>query len=83
MKILFFARLRELHGSESFEIDDVECPASVAGLRDLLCARLGEDLAAELRDTNVFCAVNQKVADESQAISAGDEIAFFPPMTGG
>ena len=83
MKILFFARLRELHGSDACEIDDSDCPGSVGELRTLLCERLDAAMAAELGEPNVFCAVNRKVADDDHAIGAGDEIAFFPPMTGG
>jgi molybdopterin converting factor subunit 1 len=83
MKVLFFARLRELNGGDGCEIDDADCPATVAELRALLRGRLAADIAAQLGDPNVFCAVNQRVADEDQAITPADEIAFFPPMTGG
>lgn len=83
MKVLFFARLRELHGSESLEIDDSECPVDVAALRQLISTRVNGDLADAMADPNVFCAVNQRVVDEDFALAADQEIAFFPPMTGG
>lgn len=83
MKILFFARLRDALGRETWELDDTQCPATVGALRASLCDQLPAELAEELTDKNVFCAVNKKVANEDTSISASDEIAFFPPMTGG
>lgn len=83
MKILFFARLRELLGSDCFEIADADCPADVAALRAMLRLSVNAQLAESLADPNVFCAVNQKVAGEDQPLKSSDEVAFFPPMTGG
>ena len=83
MKILFFARLREAFGSDSLELDAGAVPATVGELRALLIARAEGDFAEAIGDPNVFCAVNQRVVDDSTAISGADEIAFFPPMTGG
>jgi molybdopterin converting factor subunit 1 len=83
MKILFFARLREALGSETLSIPDEECPADVAGLRRLLLTRASGDFADALGDDNVFCAVNQRVVSDDHPLSAADEVAFFPPMTGG
>ena len=83
MKVLFFARLRELLGSDSLEIADADCPADVAALRQLVCSRVDAELAEAMEDPNVFCAVNQRVVDEDFALAPDQEIAFFPPMTGG
>ena len=83
MKVMLFARLREIHGDDSVAIDDGECPASVAALRVLLRERVAGELAEALADPNVFCAVNQRVVDEQHPLRATDEVAFFPPMTGG
>jgi molybdopterin synthase sulfur carrier subunit len=83
VKILFFARLRELLGSDYVEVVDAECPADVASLRALLIASQGGEFADALGDPNVFCAVNQQVVDPGHPLSGTDEIAFFPPMTGG
>lgn len=82
VKILYFASLREALGrsEESFEL-----PASIATvgeLRALLCAR-GEDWIALAPGKAVRAAVNQELAQAGAAIKAGDEIAFFPPVTGG
>lgn len=83
MKILFFARLRELNGAPSVELSEVSAPQTVAELRHILRQTVTEQLAEALGDANVFCAVNQQVVDDSFCVSPGDEIAFFPPMTGG
>ncbi|WOJ98656.1 MoaD/ThiS family protein [Congregibacter brevis] len=80
---MFFARLRELLGEDSVEIADADCPADVAALRSMLRLTVNADLAESLADPNVFCAVNQKVVKEDQPLASSDEVAFFPPMTGG
>ncbi len=83
VKVLFFARLREVLGVSS---ESIELPAGVStvgGLRSHLINRGGawSDAFAEGRAVRV--AVNQDMAQASTAIKAGDEIAFFPPVTGG
>jgi len=83
VKILFFARLKEQLGSASVEIADTDCPADVAALRTMLRLCVNADLAESLADPNVFCAVNQKVVSDGHALTSSDEVAFFPPMTGG
>ena len=82
VKILFFAGLREAlgRGGESLEL-----PAGVAnvgGLRDLLAAR-GEPWAALATTKNLRVAVNQQMVGFEAPVKAGDEVAFFPPVTGG
>lgn len=83
MKVMFFARLRELLGDDSLEIDDKDCPADVAALRTLLRQSVKAELAESLSDPNVLCAVNQKVVNDEHTLASSDEVAFFPPMTGG
>ena len=83
VKVLYFARLREALGTAG---EEIALPASVStleGLRAVLSARGGtwsEELAANRR---VRAAVNQVMADEQTAVADGDEVAFFPPVTGG
>lgn len=77
----FFAALREQLGAA----EELGLPAgsNVAALRALLMAR-GER-HAELLDPRraVRCAVNKAMAPESTPLADGDEVAFFPPVTGG
>ena len=81
--ILYFARLRESFGRAS---EQMALPADVrdlAGLRRVLMSR-GGAWADELADGKpIRAAVNQDVAHGDTRIQDGDEIAFFPPVTGG
>lgn len=81
--IIYFARLREALGKAS---EQLPLPAGVHdlnGLRDLLVAR-GGAWATELAGGRaVRAAVNQDMAQGNVSIRDGDEVAFFPPVTGG
>ena len=83
VKLLFFAALREQLGTMA---EEVELPAGVttlAGLRDHLRARGGNYEKALSERTLVRMAVNQEMAQPTAKLAAGDEVAFFPPVTGG
>jgi molybdopterin synthase sulfur carrier subunit len=83
VKVLYFASLRERVGKGS---EEVELPAGIAtlgALRTHLIARGGAWETSLGGNKSVRMAVNQDMAAASAAISAGDEIAFFPPVTGG
>lgn len=81
--LLYFARLREAFGLST---EQAELPAQVKDVRSLtewLRQRRGvwqEELAP---GKPVRVAVNQDVASADTAVRDGDEIAFFPPVTGG
>jgi molybdopterin synthase sulfur carrier subunit len=80
VKILYFASLKEALGMAG---ESVELPAGVAtvgALRDWLVSRGREKLASA---KNLRCAVNQDMAGLDAPVREGDEIAFFPPVTGG
>jgi molybdopterin synthase sulfur carrier subunit len=82
VKILFFAGLREALGvgSESLVLPvDI---GTVGALRDLLAAR-GEPWSALATMKNLRIAVNQQMVGLEAAVKPGDEVAFFPPVTGG
>lgn len=81
IKILYFASLAETLGTKS---ENIEADASdVAALLETLRAR-GEPYASAFAgDVRVLSAVNQEMASIDTAIKAGDEVAFFPPVTGG
>lgn len=82
LKVLYFASLREALGSSA---EEIELPAGVGttgALRDHIAAR-GEPWAALGRAKNLRCAVNQAMVGFEATLSEGDEIAFFPPVTGG
>ena len=81
--VFYFARLRESLGKAS---EELAVPAGVHdldGLRAFLVRR-GGAWASELAGTRpVRAAINQDMADGESPIKDGDEIAFFPPVTGG
>ena len=79
--ILYFASLREALGVEREIIELPDSVATLGNLRDWLVAR-GGDWSA-LNNGRVRAALNQSLALPDAAIAAGDEVAFFPPVTGG
>lgn len=83
VKVLYFAGLREQVGKGSEEID---LPAGIKTLGELrahLIARGGSWQASLGANKAVRMAVNQDMAQAGAPIKAGDEVAFFPPVTGG
>ena len=81
VKILYFAALREALGVTAEDFDLPAGIASVGALRDCLAARGGD--WRRLAAANVKAAVNQRMAGADAAVGEGDEVAFFPPVTGG
>ena len=82
IKLLFFASLREQLGAG----EEIELPrgvTTVGALREHLAARGGAWATALEKKRNVRAAVNQDMAGATATLKAGDEIAFFPPVTGG
>lgn len=83
VKVLYFAGLREQVGTRG---EDLQVPAgvtTVAGLRALLMARGGAWQSALAQGKALRVAVNQEMAQPTTPVKPGDEIAFFPPVTGG
>ena len=81
VQVLYFAGLREALGLAG---ETVEAPAGVATvgqLRDWLATGGGRAALAAAR--NLRCALNQEMTDTAAALADGDEVAFFPPVTGG
>jgi len=81
-RILFFAGLREALGTGSEALALPAGIATVGALRDHLAAR-GEPWTALATTKNLRAAVNQQMVGPDAPLRAGDEVAFFPPVTGG
>ncbi|MCY4017094.1 MAG: molybdopterin converting factor subunit 1 [Gammaproteobacteria bacterium] len=83
LRIRYFASVREAMGREG---EGMELPADVATVADLirhLRATHSDFDRLHANGETVLAAVNQTVAGPGQALGEADEIAFFPPMSGG
>jgi molybdopterin synthase sulfur carrier subunit len=83
MKILYFAWIRAKIGIAAEDIAPPAGVATVGALLDWLAGR-GPAYAEALQNRFVVkTAVNQEYVNDDHPIAAGDEIALFPPVTGG
>ena len=80
LKVLFFAALRD-----QLNTAELNWPASAATVAELQqqLQQQGEPWASALARPDLLCARNQVFCTADDAISSDDEIAFFPPVTGG
>lgn len=81
IKVRLFASLRELPGAEDFEIppEGIQ-PHTVEALFEMAAARIP---SLRQRRDRILVAVNQNHSNWSTVICDGDEVAFFPPVSGG
>ena len=81
VQIKYFASIREAvgRGSEEWETG----AATLAQLRAEMLTRGGAYAEALAPGRALRMALNQVMADEAAALTAGAEVAFFPPVTGG
>ncbi|MBW3696504.1 molybdopterin synthase sulfur carrier subunit [Vibrio sp. T187] len=78
--VLFFAQTRELVGVDSVEVDAEF--QTVEAIRQHLVSQPGKwELALE--EGKLLAAVNQSIVPLNTEVKDGDEVAFFPPVTGG
>jgi len=87
IRIKLFATLREALGQSEFDLSLAtlvpgDKPVDVAAVKALLSHR-GVDWHEALNQPNVVHALNHKVVFTDALVAEGDELAFFPPMTGG
>ena len=82
IEVKYFAMLREAleTGSETVELSAES--ATVADVRSKLCEDAAHKQAFE-SVKRIRAAVNGEMAPETAAVKDGDEVAFFPPVTGG
>lgn len=81
IRVLFFASLREQLDCAELQVDAGEC-RTLTELREQLSGR-GESWRRALADPSLQAALNREVAFGEAALNSGDEVAFFPPVTGG
>lgn len=83
MKLLYFAWIRTRIGQAEEELDPPAEVATVADLLGWLEGRGGGYAEALARSDLIRVAVNQEFATPETPVAAGDEVALFPPVTGG
>jgi MoaE-MoaD fusion protein len=81
LQVRLFAVLRERAGCETLEIELAEGATVADALRSLSAE--SEPLATAVEAMPVVMAVNRAYADEGTTLSAGDELALIPPVSGG
>jgi sulfur-carrier protein len=83
LTILYFAWLRERVGVSEETLSLPNGPVPIGELIGILAARSAGHAAAFENRRTIRCAINQEFADPATLVQPGDEIAFFPPVTGG
>lgn len=78
INVLFFARYSEVIGLDSLKMEGDF--ATVEAVRQALA---GDPEFAVLNETSLMCARNQELCTLDEPLQSGDEVAFFPPVTGG
>lgn len=81
IKIVFFAALREQLDCAELSIS----PSDVNNVADVkkLLSDNSEQWHKTFTNTSLLSAVNHDMVDDNHLVQAGDEVAFFPPVTGG
>lgn len=83
IKVLYFARLKEAVNYSSEDIDLPEAIKTVTALKNYLSQR-GEIWVNLFNGKQIVrAAINHVLVDDLAVINSGDEVAFFPPVTGG
>ncbi|MCU1760314.1 molybdopterin converting factor subunit 1 [Pseudomonas sp. 14P_8.1_Bac3] len=78
LTVKFFARYREALGVDAVQVEGDF--ATVEDVRGLLAQREGAEVLSE---QNLMCARNEDLCQLDEPVSDGDEVAFFPTVTGG
>ena len=81
LTIHYFAGYREQLGLDREQLAWQPALASIGALRQLLVERGGN--WTQLAARNLMCARNQELCSPAEPLADGDEVAFFPPVTGG
>ncbi|MCL1078065.1 molybdopterin synthase sulfur carrier subunit [Parashewanella spongiae] len=82
INVLFFAQVRELLGCSKLSVEPSAEIHNADTLREHL-ARKNDKWAKVMASDKLLVAINQELCPWDMVISDGDEIAFFPPVTGG
>jgi molybdopterin synthase sulfur carrier subunit len=83
LTVRFFASLRERLGTGELKLAWHAGLANVEALIDALGREHGPRWQEALAEPNLIVARNHAVAGRNSPLAGGDEIAFYPPVTGG
>jgi len=83
VRVLYFAWLKERVGKSEQKVDLPPGVNTVGELIDWLAANSPSHAEAFAARTAIRAAVNQDFATPATPVAPGDEVAFFPPVTGG
>ena len=78
MKILYFASLKENLNTSDEDLA-FKSPVKISTIKKELIQKYGKHHFPK----NILCAVNHEIASEDTLVNETDEVAFFPPVTGG
>jgi molybdopterin synthase sulfur carrier subunit len=82
IKVLFFGRFKDELGQSKVAVAATDL-TTINDLRDTLIDMHTPKWRDVLTAANVIIAVNQKIVDAQYPVTDGDEVAFYPPVTGG
>ena len=81
IRIYFFAKIKEELSLDFFDLV-IQTPCTVSDIRNSLISEFSSHKDLFSTDYSI-CAVNQELSDEKKCVESNDEVAFFPPVTGG
>ncbi len=80
IRVYFLAKIKDELNMDFYDLD-VKLPCSVSDLRNSLLSKFKN---AELFSKDyAICAVNHEISNSEKIVKESDEVAFFPPVTGG
>ena len=83
MKIVYFSWLKEILGISE---ENVKPPTNIKNIKNLikwLGTKSTKHRKVFLKSKNILCSSNHQIVNKNSKIKNNDEIAFFPPFTGG
>lgn len=83
IQVLFFAYIREQLGHSRLSVPLLNQSTTVEVMVQYLIEHNGESWSQVLGAENVLKAVNHEIVEGDHILIDGDELAFFPPVTGG
>jgi len=81
--VLFFASVREKMGCSKIQLPAQATLKTIMDVLQHIDEEFQSDLVRQYHDKKLIIAHNQEISDASASVKSGDEVAFFPPVSGG